>query len=475
MDMDLKLTRMDDVTLPESVSDKVQREAFLVLSGAAGLKTGARESLYEHPIATASQLAIGLGITYLSRGKGTCGSLARGAGGFMALTFTNDVLGNGTAVCGALSDNWQSPANWDQNVGVMERSLGRFTFDTLLFATASAGFEGICPGKPMRGTPPQSDNSHAQSVRVQPGSGSEINRNLLNRGSEYFGKGERNPPLITDGPLEVSLYLGLKLSPVTAEQNALASAHILEMQFDGRGSMRHEKYSAKIQFEDGTKGQAIIRAFPHGWADTTRFRVEQSVYHLNKAFQFENGFPVSAPRVYERNGKLYRGWIQEEIGIPLEFGMEALAQRAYGKTTYENIALLARHDARINTQLEQALIERLILGDNDPHSKNMVLTPSRQIQNIDLDFAFQHYYKPTVTSSKAFGVNHMFFLNLEGKPISNGTLAKLDGFMRRYNNADGFGTLESFGLRSGEISSLMRRVEWFTRERVFPEVRCLEL
>ena len=484
MDLNLKLTRMEDVALPERATDKIQRELCLILAGSAGLKTGAKESLYEHPIETASQLALGLGVNYLSRGKGACSRLARGAGTFMGLSFANDVLRNGDAICDALTDNWQSSNNWQHNVGVMERSLGRFAFDTILFAGAGAAFESCLPLSSVKNSVAKPGESvDSQSVHLVEPRSSKCNiqetisqkRNLIDRAVEYFGKGERNPPILSDGPQEVSQYLGLQLPALSEQQTALAHARILDLIPDGRGSMRHEKYRAHIEFEDGSSGQAIVRAFPHGWAYTRRYRLEQSAYHLNRAMQFENGFPVTAPRTYERNGRLYRGWIQEERGIPLEFGLRDLAEQTYGQGSYENVALLTRENQRIHCQVEQAFIERLILADTDPHSKNMVLTPELRIQNIDLDCAFHGNYEPGLTSSHAYGINHMLLMNLERRAISDATLSKLDCFLHRYDSASGKMELHGFGLESGEIRSLMHRTKWFAKEGQFPEFHSLEL
>jgi hypothetical protein len=363
----------------------------------------------------------------------------------------------------------------------MERSLGRFAFDTLLFASTAAAFERCLPAMPphaplstaiestsVLATEPTSSVSNARNSIFQ-------NHSIIDRAIEYFGKGERNPPFISDGPLEVSQYLGLRLPAMTPEQTALARARIIDLKPDQRGSMHHEKYRAQLEFEDGSAGQAIVRAFPHGWAYTRRFRMEQSAYHLNRAMRFENGFPVTAPRVYEKNGRLYRGWIQEEIGIPLEFALRDLAEQSFGYGSYENVASLVKRNPKVHSQLEQAFVERLILADTDPHSKNMVMTPERLVQNIDLDCAFHANYEPGVTISSGYGINHDLLRSFERRPISDATLGKLDNFLLRYDSVSGKKALQGFGLESSEIGSLMHRTKWFVNERAFPEFRSLQL
>lgn len=492
MDQELKLTRMNDIPLPETWSDKAAREAYLLLRGAAGIQTAANESLFEHPLETALQLGIGLGLSYLSRGKNCLGRVSRVGGTCAGLAFTNDVLRHGEALAGALADNWESSLNWDGNVLTMEKSLGRFAFDAALFASAGAAFEiartrmVLPPGSAAlaiesataaeSGLSGLAGKSADGTIALRPGSRflRITERGTIDKIIEFYGKGERNPPLVGDGPKEVSDYLGLRLPAMTLEQEALAASKILEIRPDHRGSMQHEKYSVLLLMPDGITTKGIVRAFPHGWAYTNRFRLEQASYHLNKAFEFDNGFPVTAARTYAKDGKLYRGWVQEEIGVTLESGLQKLATERFGKPSYENIGRLTKTDPKIGLQLEQAFLERLIHGDSDPHSKNMILLGGERVQNIDFDCAFHNNYAPQAMTSPAYGVNHMFFERFRERQLSDYSLGKLENFLRRYDNPNGIAKLQDLGFKKAELIPMMARIRWFVREKAFPDFRSLE-
>lgn len=303
----------------------------------------------------------------------------------------------------------------------------------------------------------------------------EESRSFINWVREWLGwNGAR-----TAHPKECAQYIARKLNlllpAMTEEQFALAEAKILTFTPDHRGSMGHEKYFAVLELADGAKQEAIIRAFPSGWADTTRFRQEQAVYHLNRLFEFANGFPATALRIYENKGHHFRGWVQEASGVIVEKGLTRLAEGRYGRGNDDAVSKLIRNDPFLHRQVEHAFVERFILGDTDPSSHNMILKPGNLVQNIDLDFGFHGHSIPHITSTPAYGVNHRLFNDFAEQRLSAELLEKLRLFLRRYDNGPGNAILSRLGLKSGEIHGLIHRTRWFVRNEMFPAFHYLSL
>src|SRR5262249_14652372 len=151
------------------------------------------------------------------------------------------------------------------------------------------------------------------------------------------------------------------------------------------------------------------------------------------------------PRVYVRDGKLLRGWIQDATGVTLEQGLMELAEKRFGKGNFDNVSRLVKSDPRLYRQIEQAFLERFILGDTDFHSKNMKLLPDGRVQNFDLDLAMHTNSRPEVTSSPSYGVNDRLLKDLALAPISPESMSKLRSFELRFDNDLGRAKLQSFG------------------------------
>lgn len=132
----------------DSVWNKISREVNLVGDGiGGGFKKGLDESLHD-PMGTGLRLATSVGagvaLAYFTKGGGAMGLLARGVGIGMGVSFVADVASptRWSAVGSAVSDTWNSSANFEHNKGVIENQLGRFAFDTALMTVG-----GVAGGK----------------------------------------------------------------------------------------------------------------------------------------------------------------------------------------------------------------------------------------------------------------------------------------------------------------------------------------
>jgi len=134
----------------DSLGDKLQREAALLGNGLLGIKDAAAESVSRDHIAgtaatAALSVAAGLGLAYLSRGRGMSYALSRGAAVVGGSFLAKDLLFNGGDAAAAMADGWKSNANIAQDKEMMRESVGQTTFDTAL-ATAG-GVAGSAAGK----------------------------------------------------------------------------------------------------------------------------------------------------------------------------------------------------------------------------------------------------------------------------------------------------------------------------------------
>lgn len=122
----------DDPTL-----SKIWREICLVGQGlGSGLKKGAIES-YHHPLGTTVRVAEIAAINILLAGShkgGLLGFSGKLLGAGFSLNLVNDLViqRRWMPAWSAMEDTWHHSGRYEQNVRVMESSLGRFAFDSLL-------------------------------------------------------------------------------------------------------------------------------------------------------------------------------------------------------------------------------------------------------------------------------------------------------------------------------------------------------
>ncbi len=284
------------------------------------------------------------------------------------------------------------------------------------------------------------------------------------------------PPIVAnETPPQIAKALQLRTPPQTSEQCILSESTPGEFRVDNRGSMGHEKYRVAIELPDGSKQETIIRPFTGAWwqnVSTTRFRQEQAAYYINQMLDFDNGFPTTALRLAEKDGRPIRVWIQDaSAGTTFEQGMRQITAKKFGKFNDKNVVRLMGESPELRVQVEQAFVERMLYGDTDFHSSNMVVDPRMRVRNIDLDCAFHSNQVPGVTSSTAFGVNHTLLEYFSQRKLSEGIHQKLRDFSRTCNSAK----LGEVGLYPSESIPLLRRAQWFDQEGIFPEFHPLLL
>lgn len=295
---------------------------------------------------------------------------------------------------------------------------------------------------------------------------------VTNATHAIFGKPEP-PTQPGETAYEIAAALKLTQPTLTPQQEALCTGKIIQpLTSDRRGSMSHEKYRTTLELPDGSQQPVIVRAFTGFLFKHDRFRHEQAAYHLNPLMRLSNGFPTTALRVVEINGKPTRTWVQEELGTPLEYALPSLAKARYGDGGVRSLQRLIREDLQLRGQLEQAFTERAALNAHDPNSHNLVLLPEGLVRNLDFDSAFGSDRQPHITNSEAYGVSYTILREFSGQPLSPGLRNHMLSFYQNYASSHGQQQIMEFGLTAGETHAMMMRTRSLILDG-FPEVRDL--
>ncbi len=163
----------------DSLGAKLVREGRLLLAGAAGFDDAAsdafsREQLPATLTKAAASAAVGLAMARFMPSRGLAGVVGKAAGVGMTISFASDILNKSEEVLGAMSEAWQSSANMDKNVAVMQDSVGKFGFDTAM--TIASGTAGGALGRKVFGPKLEILSSNQLYERTQTQS---ANKNLF--------------------------------------------------------------------------------------------------------------------------------------------------------------------------------------------------------------------------------------------------------------------------------------------------------
>jgi hypothetical protein len=129
-------------TEEDGLSSKLWRETCLVTRGLVqGMRAGAVES-YHDPLGTALRVGEIAALNFLlarSHGGGLLGFTGKLAGSALTVNFAQDVLigKRWMPAWQAVEDTWLHKENYERNAAVMEKTLGRLAFDTVLASTSA--------------------------------------------------------------------------------------------------------------------------------------------------------------------------------------------------------------------------------------------------------------------------------------------------------------------------------------------------
>lgn len=135
----------------ESVGEKLRREAELIVRGGIGgfaksaCEAVSAEHIGETATTTGCGLLVGASLAYLSKGRSLFRTGAQVFGATATVSFAGDVLLHARTLSDTVADNWKSDANWNRNLQVSEKTLGKFAFDTALMTAAGVAGAAIQP------------------------------------------------------------------------------------------------------------------------------------------------------------------------------------------------------------------------------------------------------------------------------------------------------------------------------------------
>ncbi len=234
---------------------------------------------------------------------------------------------------------------------------------------------------------------------------------------------------------------------------------------------------------DGVVRDIVFHDPGEGQDGKVRFRKEMAAYELNKMLDFDNSFPVTTPK--EVNG--VKGFAQEHAGTKLETELDKMARERYPMSEHpdlykdgkanEAISRMMREDPELKKAVEEAYVERILLGDNDANSGNFVISKDAngkyKVRNIDLDFGFGTHHAPEMSGGPGFGLSNQMFLELSEKPLSPELREKIGKFVEKYDTPEGRQELLKTGMKQDEVDAYLARARALSETGKFPRARLL--
>lgn len=136
----------------EALTEKLLREGRLLESGLTGFKQAAQDAFSSRELPgtvanLAESAALGIALSRLAPSSGVLGLAARATGIGMTIAFACDLHKNGQAVVSAMRDSWNSNSSFNEDLGTMRNSLGKFAFDFVLSSAGAAIGSKLMPAK----------------------------------------------------------------------------------------------------------------------------------------------------------------------------------------------------------------------------------------------------------------------------------------------------------------------------------------
>lgn len=157
--------------------------------------------------------------------------------------------------------------------------------------------------------------------------------------------------------------------------------------------------------------------------------------------------------------------------LPLEQGLREIASRRYGAGGAEETVRLLEEDPLVRRLVEQAFVERLLLGEDDTRLLNLVIkTGHLRVENQFIECAYPKWPAPqwfVLDDQSIDGRIHMAF---SARALTPAVLGKIRALVGTYAGAGGRAKLAAIGLRPPEVDGYLARAAWFDRQGRFPPV-----
>ena len=270
------------------------------------------------------------------------------------------------------------------------------------------------------------------------------------------------------------------------QDEAQQSLRLGEFELLGRsGNLTTETWMGRLTLGDGTTKPVIFRPDDGSPAFAARMEAETSSYAMNKGAGLGNSIPVTVERSVTVDGKTRRGYIQEMEGVDLRRYLQDRATLDFGSPTLDNMNKVLRADPPLNKAFGDAMAERMVLGEWDNHSLNLLAVGEKGVpvvKNIDLADSL----KPAQTRSDLVpdpgflkgweGLNSKLYSDLVGTPISPEFKGSLSEFVTRYDSPAGRLELQkTTGWTAQQAEGVLGRSRWFVEHGVFPAPKQLSV
>lgn len=143
-------TARETLSRPDTLQDKLSREAQLLLVGIESVPSAAKQQIQDHPFSTAGKLALSIGISSVLAYKTQGRSLSLFGSKSLGLGVQYAALGAGIAGISdsvhylkpsfdAFADAAKAEHNWQQDTNAMRNNFAPFIFDATLMSAGSIG------------------------------------------------------------------------------------------------------------------------------------------------------------------------------------------------------------------------------------------------------------------------------------------------------------------------------------------------
>src|SRR5262249_20391500 len=135
---------------------------------------------------------------------------------------------------------------------------------------------------------------------------------------------------------------------------------------------------------------------------------------------------------------------------------------------------MMREDPELKKAVEEALLERALIGDDDPNSGNWVIKKDTngkyKVRNIDLVEGFNPDHEPVLMGGLG-GIGDRISLDFSEKPISPELREKVTRFVERYDTPAGREQLLKTGLKPEEVDAYLARARHISETGKFPRIK----
>jgi hypothetical protein len=239
--------------------------------------------------------------------------------------------------------------------------------------------------------------------------------------------------------------------PITFVPNALA---------DRNGYVNSREGYIKTGHIEDDSGR-LIRLFtkPHFPG-----RLDDFVFdRIHRASTFSCRFPVTVERP-DMPGIL----VQERIGKSVRHRFEGVFGRFYSDQSVsfhgDRFEIAMKSHLSFSDQMEQAVVERVLLGVRDGHLANFAYTINRsilEIANIDVEKMCEY---PSQGCNRFQSVP----VYLQRRPISDSTQSRIRGFLEKFGSINGREFLAQLGMKSAQVEDMLEAGDSLLRAGQLP-------